>query len=75
MVAVQGLQAVHNPQGQIDQLQQSNPEINKLWCALQSQQKPQQDKKTSDGQSGFCWYRIMSDLVRKLQSAETHALS
>ena len=56
MVAVQGPQAVHNPHGQIDQLQQSNPEINKLWCALQSQQKPQQDKKTSDGQSGFCWY-------------------
>ena len=61
MVEVQGPQAVHNPHGEIDQLQQGNPEIatinsqiKKLWRALQSQQKPQQDKKTPDGQSGFC---------------------
>ena len=62
-VEVQGPQAVHNPHGEIDHLQQGNPEIatinseiKKLWRALQFQQKPQQDKKTTDGQSGFCWY-------------------
>ena len=61
-VEVQGPQAVHNPHWEIDHLQQGNPEIannseiKKLWRALQSKQKPHQDKKTSDGQSGFCWY-------------------
>ena len=63
MVEVQGPQAAHSPHGQIDHLQQGNPEIatinseiQKLWRALQSQQKSQQDKKPADGNTGFCWY-------------------
>ena len=58
MVEVQGPQGVHNPHGQIDHLQQASPEIatitseiQKLWRALQSQ-----DKKSSAGNPGFCWY-------------------
>ena len=58
MVEVQGPQGVHNPHRQIDHLQQASPktatitsEVQKLWHALQSQ-----EKKSSAGNPGFCWY-------------------
>ncbi|XP_028404003.1 uncharacterized protein LOC114526611 [Dendronephthya gigantea] len=63
MVEVQGPQAAYSPLGQIRYLQAGNPEIaainseiKKLWHALQSQPKSQQDKKPPDGNTGFCWY-------------------
>ena len=60
MVEVQGPQAAH---GRIDQVQQEtseiasiHSEIQKLWRAIQSPQKPQQERSSSVGNTGLCWY-------------------